>query len=176
MGSEQANTLKALQFAIQMEVDGKKYYQEASHNCNIKAGRNFFEWLAEQEEWHRQKFEQIYKSIQDKKGWPAIDISAGRKRNMETFFSKESKSVSCKIEIAGTELDTIVKAMEMENKTRDYYNKQGADSADKMEGQFYKALAAEEQRHYLALVDYREYLLNPDGWFTKTEHHSLDGG
>jgi rubrerythrin len=176
MDSEQAKTLKALQFAIQMEIDGKKYYQEASRNCSITAGRNFFEWLSEQEEWHLQKFEQIYKSIQDNKGWPAIDISAGRKGNMETFFSKEGKSVSCKLEIAATELDTIAKAMEMENKTRDYYIKQGEDSTNNVEGQFYKALAAEEQKHYLALVDYREYLQDTDGWFTRTEHHSMDGG
>jgi len=25
-------------------------------------------------------------------------------------------------------------------------------------------------------VDYREYLLDPEGWLRKAEHHSLDGG
>ena len=34
----------------------------------------------------------------------------------------------------------------------------------------------EERGHYLALVDYREYLIDPAGWFRKAEHHSLDGG
>ena len=34
---------------------------------------------------------------------------------------------------------------------------------------------AEESETYLALIDYLEYLDDPAGWFTKMEHHSLDG-
>ena len=48
--------------------------------------------------------------------------------------------------------------------------------AQSAEREFYKALAAEEKEHELILVDYYEYLTNPVDWFTRMEHHSLDGG
>jgi rubrerythrin len=74
------------------------------------------------------------------------------------------------------EIDTVTQTMDMENKTYDFYNKQAGRSTYDVEGGFYKALAAEERNHYLALVDYREYLLDPAGWFANKEHPSLGGG
>jgi rubrerythrin len=176
MDSEQSKILEALQFSIQMEIDGKKYYQNASQKCEIKVGRDLFEWLADQEDRHLQKFEQIYKDIKDNKSWPEIEVQTGRKGNVDTIFSQARNAVACKIETRRAELDTIAKAMEMENKTQEFYKKQGEIAVYEVQGKFYKALAAEEQKHYLALVDYREYLIDPVDWFTKVEHHSLDGG
>ncbi|HAV10389.1 MAG TPA: hypothetical protein DCX22_02075 [Dehalococcoidia bacterium] len=64
----------------------------------------------------------------------------------------------------------------MELKSRNYYENQAADIASSTEKAFYLALAAEERGHYLTLVDYKEYLIDPAGYFLKSEHHSLDGG
>ena len=80
------------------------------------------------------------------------------------------------VKAASTELDTIAKAMELENKTERFYTSQGEKAVYDAERKLYTSLAAEERGHYLALVDYREYLVDPAGWFRKTEHHSLDGG
>lgn len=176
MSNEHIKTLEILQFAIQMEIEGKKYYEQASQKCEVKVGRDLFEWLAAQEDLHRQKFEQIYKAIKDEKTWPAIDIQSRPENAVNTIFSQVSKTTVCKIENPSVELDTIAKAIDMENKTYDLYKKQGEESIYEAQGKFYKALAAEERKHYLALVDYREYIVDPAGWFTKTEHHSLDGG
>lgn len=176
MDSEQAKTLEALQFAIQMETDSKKYYQKASQKCEINVGRELFEWLAGQEDWHRQKFEQIYKTIRDSKNWPEINIQAGRQDGVDTIFAQVRKASSCKIKTQRAELNTIGRAMEMENKTHDFYKKQGESATYEAQVKFYQALAGEERKHYLALVDYREYLIDPEGWFRKVEHHSLDGG
>jgi rubrerythrin len=66
--------------------------------------------------------------------------------------------------------------MELENKTEKFYTSQGEEAVYDAERKLYTSLAAEERGHYLALVDYREYLIDPAGWFRKEEHHSLDGG
>jgi hypothetical protein len=39
MKEEQGKTLEAIKFAIQMEIDGKKYYQKASRQSDNKVGR-----------------------------------------------------------------------------------------------------------------------------------------
>ena len=75
-----------------------------------------------------------------------------------------------------TELDAIQTAMDMENKTYDFYKGQGRSAAYNAERDFYETLAAEEREHHLILLDYYEYLKDPAGWFVKTEHPSLNGG
>ena len=46
MFDEQANTLEALQFAIQMEFDGKEYYQKDSEESDDKLGKELFQWIS----------------------------------------------------------------------------------------------------------------------------------
>jgi rubrerythrin len=176
MDSEQTKTLKALQYAIQMEIEGKDYYVKASQKCGVKAGKELFEWLAGQEDWHRQKFEQIYEAVKNRKAWPDIKISAGDKNAPATIFSQITKATYCEVKEPTAELSAIDGAMELENKTYDYYKKQAADAVYEAQKGFYTTLSGEERKHYLALVDYREYIINPEGWFTKMEHHTLDGG
>jgi len=173
---EQAKTLEALQIAIQMEIDGKKYYQKAAQKSCVKAGKELFEWLAGQEDWHRQKFEQIYKTLQQNKLWPDVIIQSGREGGAGALLARPAKVAECQNETHRAELKAIAKAMEMENKTHDFYRQQSDSAIYQAQKGFYRALAAEERKHFLALVDYREYLLDPEGWLRKAEHHSLDGG
>jgi rubrerythrin len=86
------------------------------------------------------------------------------------------RAASSTVKAASTELDTIAKAMDMEDKTHEFYKSRGEEAVYDAERKLYKSLAAEERGHYLTLVDYREYLIDPAGWFRKAEHHSLDGG
>lgn len=172
---EQAKTLEALQVAIQMEIDGKEYYHKAGQKSCVKAGKELFEWLAGQEDWHRQKFEQIYKTLQENKAWPDVVIQSGMDSRAGAL-SRLAKVAECQSETNRAELKAIAKAMEMENKTHDFYRQQSQSAAYQAQKDFYKALAAEERKHFLALVDYREYLVDPEGWLRKAEHHSLDGG
>jgi rubrerythrin len=176
MDVEQAKTLEALQVAIRMEIDGRKFYEEASRKCEIKVGRELYEWLSEQEDWHRQKFEEIFKSIQQNKDWPSVEVIGGKKGNADEIFAKVTKEDVCELKTARVELDTLGKALEIEDKTRIYYKQQGEAAVFEAQKKFYKILSQEEYKHYLALVDYREYLTDPVDWLTKVEHHSLDGG
>jgi len=175
MEAEQVKTLKALQYAIQMEVDGKEYYQKASQESGNKLGKQLFQWLAAEEDKHRQRFEEIYNAIKNKKAWPEIDVQLGRGERLGTLFSKALETADANVKDVPAELHAIDKAMDIENKTHSFYKLQGEKAAYDAEKKFYESLAAEERGHYLALVDYREYLIDPAGWFRKVEHHSLDG-
>ncbi len=59
MVTEQDKTLKALQIAIQMEIDGKEYYLKAGQESSNELGKKLLESLASEEDTHRQKFEEI---------------------------------------------------------------------------------------------------------------------
>jgi rubrerythrin len=170
--NEQGQTVEAVINAIQMEIDGKKFYQQAAQASKNDLGKKLFQQLAIEEDFHRQKFEEIYKAIQAKKSWPQVDIMPHEGKELQTLFKSASKSVKS----SATELEAVQTAMNMENKTRDFYRDQAKKSSFATEKNYYQILEKEESAHHASLLDYYEYMKDPAGWFTIKERHSLDGG
>lgn len=173
---EQEKTLEGLQTAIQMEIDGKKFYLKASQQSNNEAGRKLLETLAAEEAIHQRKFEEIYEAIHHKKAWPKTDFSPDRGRGLRTIFAQATDKIGAHLKVIATELDAVKTAMDMESKTYDFYKTQSKNTAYDAARDFYEALAAQEREHQLVLVDYYEYLKDPAAWFVSKEHPSLDGG
>jgi len=176
MTTEQDKTLEALQTAIQMEIDGKEYYLKASQHSGNELGKQLFKNLASEEDEHRQKFEDIFKSIRKEKGWPKTDFQPDGGRNLRNIFAKATQQMGPKEKVSSTELEAVKKAMDMENETYDFYQQREKLASYDAEREFYQALSAQEKEHHLVLLDYFEYLKDPAAWFVEKEHPSLDGG
>jgi rubrerythrin len=125
MVTEQDKMLEALQIAIQMEIDGKEYYLKASQASSNELGKKLLESLAAEEDIHRQKFEEIYDAIRDKKAWPVTDFQPDGGKRLRTIFARATEEMGSDIKALATELDTIQTAMDMENKTYDFYESRG---------------------------------------------------
>jgi rubrerythrin len=175
MKTEPVQTLEALQIAIQMEIDGKEYYLKTSRESSSELGKKLLQSLAGEEDVHRQKFEQIYKAIRNKKAWPVTDFQPDGGKRLRTIFARATEETGSKIKAPATELDAIQTAMNMESKTYDFYKSRGEKATYDAERDFYRTLASEEREHHLVLLDYYEYLKDPAGWFVTKEHPSLDG-
>ena len=175
METEQNKALEALQIAIQMEIDGKEYYEKASRSSGNQLGEELFQSLASEEDIHWQKFEEIYYSIRDKQGWPKTDFQPDGGKRLRTIFAEVTERADADIKVLATELDAVTTALDMENKTYDYYRNRSQGASYTAERDFFELLAAEEKEHYLVLLDYHEYLKDPAGWFVTKEHPSLDG-
>jgi len=175
-GTEQNKTLKGLKIAIQMEIDGKEYYLKASHASNTKPGKKLLASLSIEEDSHRKQFEEIYNAIQKKGNWPATDYKFDEGNKLRTIFTTAIDKTVANIKSNDTEIGVIKIAMDMENQTYDYYQSQSKNATYDAERRFYDNIAAEERGHYLALLDYYEFLKYPADWFIKEEHTSLDGG
>ena len=173
MATEQSKALRALQVAIQMEIDGKEFYLKASRESGNEMGKRLMESLAGEEDVHRREFEEIYRALEEKKGWPATDFKPDGGQSLRTVFSGAVDEAR-QVEVKDTELASVQTAMNMENKTYEYYKAQLAAVTYDAEKDFYTALMAQEREHYLVLLDYYDYLKDPGGWFVKTEHPSLD--
>ncbi len=176
MITEQDKTLAALQIAIQMEVDGKEYYLKASQESSNKLGKELLQSLAAEEDIHQQKFEEIYNAIRNKKAWPATDFRPDGGQRLRTIFARATGELGSKIKALPTELVAIQTAMDMENKTYDYYKSQSETAIYDAEREFYESLVVQERHHHQVLLDYYEYLKDPAAWFVSIEHPSLDGG
>jgi rubrerythrin len=172
---DEASLIDAAEFAIQMELDGKKYYLAAGKESNNNLGKELFSWLAAQEDRHRKRFENIYHSLIEKKGWPAEQLLPDRASRPATVFSESIRDIGSKLNATKVEVEAVEKAIEMEIKSRDFYKKQADAVESEIVKKFLTTVSAEEQGHYLALIDYKEYMSDPVDWFTRTEHHLLDG-
>ena len=67
MENEQARTIEVLQLAVRMEVEGKEFYQKASRKSSNKLAKELFQQLANEEDVHRKKFEEIYAALKERK-------------------------------------------------------------------------------------------------------------
>ncbi len=170
--NEQSQTVDAVKIAIQMEIDGKKFYRKAAQASSNNLGQKLFRQLATEEDLHRQKFESIFKAIQARKPWPQVDIKLDGGKHLQTLFSSAGKNVQS----SASELEAVQTAMTMENKTRDYYHDRAKLASFEVEKDYYQALEQQESAHHAALLDYFEYMKDPAGWFNVKERHSLDGG
>ena len=175
MESEQGKTIKGLKIAVQMEIDGKEYYMKASQESSNELGKRLLTSLAAEEALHRQKFEEIYDTIRNKKAWPVTDFQPDRGKRLRTILATATGETGTNAKAPDTELDAVQTAMDMENKTYDFYLSRSKNAAYDAERDFYETLAAEEREHHLVLLDYYEYLKDPAGWFVEKEHPSLDG-
>jgi rubrerythrin len=173
--TEQDKILEALKIAIDMENDGKECYQQASQQSGNEVGRKLLQSLALEEDTHRQKFVEMYQAMKKRKGWPAIGFRPDRSKRLRELLTVTCEVTGVNVKAVATELDAINTAIDKEKKSYDFYNRQSQNATFDGERDFYRALAGEEREHELVLVNYYEYLTDPVDWFTRTEHHSLDG-
>ena len=176
MANEQEITVKALQTSIQMEVDGKEFYKTASKASTNKLGKKLLKRLSDEEDIHRKVFENIYNTIRADKNWPDETYKPDAGQRLRTVFAEAIDDMGRDVKTIPTELKAIETAMEMENKTFDFYTRRSKESNFATEKQFYDAVALQEKEHHRVLLDYFEFLKNPAAWFVEKEHPSIDGG
>ncbi len=175
MSTGQDAVLQALQYAIQMEIDGRALYLQMASASTSEMGKKLLVELASAEDKHRLLFTQIYEKLENRMGWGHAENITDGGKSLRTIFALESVKKPTGLKPLPTELEAVVKAQEMEARSYDYYHNCSEKASSIAERDFFKAIAAEEQEHNLILNDYAEYLRDPGAWFQKTERSSLDG-
>lgn len=176
MPKEQDATLSGLQTALQMEIYGKKFYLKASQASRNSLGKDLLKKLALEEDTHREIFKSIYNAIKDKKDWPDVKFKGDGGSALRTVFARALDAMDKSVDSIPAELDAVKTAMDMENKTLDYYNSREKIALYDAEKELYGSLAVQEHEHHRVLLDYYDFLKDPAQWFVKTEHTSVDGG
>ena len=176
MPNEQEITLEALQTALKMEIDGKKFYLQSSRSSKNDLGKQLLKKLASEEDVHRIVFQNIYDTIKSKKGWPEAKYVGDGGRGLRTIFAKALEDMSKNPKSITAELEAVKIAMGLENKTYDFYKEHSAVTTLSTEKELYESIAMQESEHFRVLQDYYEFLLDPAQWYVKKEHTSVDGG
>ena len=124
MTEAQDKTLKALEKGIKMEIDGKEFYLKASEQTNNALGKKLLQSLAAEEDIHRIVFEEIYEKMRGKQGWPRKEFKTDGGTALRTVFANAVENLDSDVKTMPEELDAVKTAMQMENKTYDFYKEQ----------------------------------------------------
>ncbi|HUV80755.1 MAG TPA: ferritin family protein [Candidatus Bathyarchaeia archaeon] len=168
--------LKALEIAIKLEEDGKRFYTDASEKATSTFAKDIFGSLAKDEEVHLEKVKEIYDKLKEERAWPKVVTSIGDVVKTKAVFPTDAKDLNMTEEEISESVNVLKTGIEMEEKSITFYNGLAEKATDHFETRFFIALAHEERGHYLSLWDYREYLEDPAGWFGMKEGFRLDGG
>ena len=166
---------QALEKALQMEIEGKEFYHKAGQRSDNPLAKELFQRLAEEEDVHMQKVNEVYEAIKSRAGWPEKETTFKHEKSLRSVFREAIEGMDREVKASPSELEAIKIAMNMEDKSYSFYRSRSEEAASSTEKSFYQALTAEEREHHLTLLDSYEYLTDPQGWFTKKEHWGLNG-
>lgn len=142
------------EFAMDMELDGKKYYEGLMNNATNEGIKNIFKMLAEDEQKH-------YDIIKEMKNKGDLNVSSETLRNANNIFSNMLKSKE-KFNGDDSTIKAYKHARELEEKSikmyEDYYGKANEES----EKILFKRLAEEEKKHRLILDNIIEFVNEPN--------------
>ena len=168
-------TIQALETALQMEIEGKEFYHKAGQTSHNPLAKKLLQRLAEEEDVHIEKVNEIYEAIKNRARWPEKETTFKHEKSLRNVFREAIEGMDREVKTSSTELEALKVAMNMEDRSYSFYRSRDEEAASPTEKSFYQALTAEEREHYLTLLDSYEYLTDPQSWFTKKEHWSLDG-
>lgn len=174
MAATECLILQDLQTAIQMEQDGRKFYEAAARNAKDQGTREIFEYLANGEVYHIKRIQEIYDSLARDPHWeesmcefsppvedPKIFSAALAKGNMGAGTADDLKALEI--------------GMQMESRSIEFYQRLARQAQDPKERRFLLSLVNEERGHYNFLADYRNYLVDPADWYFIKEMGHVDG-
>lgn len=166
--------LKDLETAIQMEEDGKKFYETAAAKAQDPGTREVFNYLAQGEVYHIKRIKEIYQSLEKDPHWTESLCEFSPPHEGARIFS-EALAQGTMAAGSPTDLKAIDFALQMEQKSIDFYQRLARQAQDPRERRFLLSLVNEERGHYYFLVDYRNYLVDPADWYFIKEMGHVDG-
>jgi rubrerythrin len=147
-----------LRNAVEMEIQGKEFYERGAEKMSNRRGKEMFLSLVKQEGVHVDILEDQLNRFAHDRVWLPLKQLKGEASapNISVFQDKNIK----KIEIGPNagELDVIKLGMEVEKKSVEFYRAAGSDLLDKNAKDIFNWLVAQEAGHLTILqaeYDYR---------------------
>lgn len=163
-----------LRHAIEMEVQGKDFYERAAKRMKNKRGRDMFESLVVQERLHIDILEdQLTRYLHDKKWISLEELRLEVEEHPEKSVFEDPHIKNIKLDPEAGELDVIRLGMEVEKRSIDYYREAGSEVKDANAKGMFNWLVAQETGHLQILqaeYDYR----TKSGFYYDSPEFSLE--
>lgn len=173
---DEKQRIESLEMALRNELNEREFYLKHAQRTSNPVGKAMFQNIADDELEHYQRLKKLHALWTKKEKWPESVPLTVNSRNIQSILSGLIRHVEGSEESDTDDLEAINIAVAFESKGHEAYLDLSRSVSDPREKAFFELLASMEREHYLALKDVDEYLKDPSSWFTKREHHGLDGG
>ncbi len=160
--------MNVLEYAMQMEKDGEKYYRELAVKAVNPGLKNIFIHLAENEVDHYD----ILKTMKESSNY----------NFKETKILELSKNIFIKIKEQNEDLSGInmsqkevyEKALEIEKQSIDYYEDLEIKEVESnVQKEIIMRIKEEEKQHYFLIENIIDFISNPNTWLENAEWNHL---
>lgn len=142
------------EFAMEMELDGKKYYEDLSKKTDKKGLRTIFDMLAEDELRHYD----IIKNFNENK---EIKIESNTLKNANNIFTQMLQGTE-DFSVNALELEVYKHAVNLEEESIEFYEKHREKAKSEVERSAFHKLILEEKKHKLILENILEFVGEPE--------------
>jgi rubrerythrin len=169
--SKEKSAMNAFEYAMQMELDGKKYYEEQAAAMSKSVLKTIYEELAGDEQRHYN----IFKSMSEGK---TGDFVAAFKTNIlsttKNVFQQLKDSNEFVGEFPADVKEAWVKARAIEDKSEKFYREQAQKAEKDDEKEIWMKIANEEHKHWVALDNVIQYINRPNQWLENAEWTQIE--
>ena len=172
---KEKENLNALEVALKNEMGEREFYLKNAKRTKNPVGIAMFNQIADEELEHYERLKEVHERWERNEKWPETVPLKVKDTIVKNILKDSVKSVDMMPEKDDDDLKAIQTAIDFEAKGVSHYAKLRDNVSDPKEKEFFNLLSRIEHGHYLSLKDTEEYLTDPTSWYTKTEHHGLDG-
>jgi rubrerythrin len=159
-------------FAMQMEEDGRDYYEEMAAKTKIPALKKILTGLADDEKRHYQIFKNLKEEHSDKVS-ELSEKSTTIMSDAKNVFEGLSGQV-VEVDSASDAIELWKHAQDIEKKSEDFYREKAGVVPDKTAKDLLNKIADEEHKHWALIESVMQFLHRPDRWLEDAEWNHLE--
>ncbi len=163
--------MNPFEFAMKMELDGKKYFEEQAVAMTDPVLKQIFEELATDEERHYQIFKSLAEGHTPEYEEAFKTNIIGTTRNIFEKLSQEHPE----LEFGDDVKKVWIKARDIEDDAETFYNEQAEKATDEAQKKIWSRIAAEEHKHWVAMNNVVNFLDRPNHWLENAEWTQMEG-
>jgi rubrerythrin len=167
-----ASVREAIKTAIQLEKDGKAFFDQATRETSNDLGKKMFRKLASDEVRHLQTFKKMFQTIADPQTWKQL-MAEGSPGTRMLFFEQKAAHRTPAEKDAG-ELSALQQALEVERKAIAFFKETAQATDDPEARRIFEAIAREEEAHYDLIQAQIDSVTHSGFWFDIGEFQ-MDG-
>lgn len=162
--------MNVFEYAMQMELDGKAYYEESANKVDSPELKKILLELASDEDKHYN----IFKAMRD-------DIPVEYEQATETKILSEVKNVFQILKAENKDYtfpdeakEIWVHAREVEKQAEEFYRKSADEVDDEKKAGILHKIADEEHKHWVTMENVIKFLDRPNTWLEDAEWNNLE--
>ncbi len=166
MNTETSNTaLTALNQAIELEIEGQRFYLKAAERTSNPKGAEMFRSLAGDEVIHERILRRQLEALGEGKGWILPEGVAEVTSDLTApLFPEGEEAFQKAVRPDDSELDALLFALQIENESFNLYRKLAQTTDDPNGKRMYEYLADAERGHFEQLMLNYEHLSAAGSW------------